>query len=933
MKNKRAKLIKKGKMLKGVEEIRDGVIVYNESNIHSAYVTALVRTTDLSLLSPEGILLRTSVLSLRKFFEDMEKRNKPHKDASNFITEKFLTVYEKHGNKIRDSLAFGLFNNLLDSLSGRSTSAKGDKVMNFYMMLHSISPQAFSAVSANLRGPNLKNLRRHIKIAESDTDVLGPIINRHESKELCAKAIVENHKRMFSKSYEVAFSLSGDGTKTAAAVSLCTRYNAIVGGAAPHHFISIPQPPVGCQDEEQFVMDFIHDELEKFNGDKPTKKKAAEINLATLTYQNMEGNVRKSPFFQVCGRPQTKNQASTFNEDMADACKLAETELRKEGYPVSFISFAADGVSASSNSLQTILRKFLEGKLSYSAHTDTNHNMKNGRYQYIIGGNNVKTIGSMLIDTGLLKVARINQDLWRIKDFASDLLVLKLASATTAASVFSVQCADTDAAVALATVLFFKRVHLFAVNSKGCSTATERVVMLWSSFIFMLHIDGVHPTTKRNLMLECISMSFMILRSDVFRPSRITTEPSEHSIALIRKIIPEGTVKDFVNCIGRIARLWIAVTRSALHTTRKGALSQGYADTIDNHSMSAESKEKLESGPVKIETDQVKIQMSNLVGGSGSKSVSVQLWKELMPLINQTNGIMIKYLQDNFNVKELHPMTKTFKNVSRPIEILEQFDSAFLKTDQELFKFEANIVNTQDSDDSAIADNSNVDVSSLRDRMVHEIVSFEKEEGNKKESELDKIELTDEDLRRFEEVHEDGSKSPFNLFMDVITLKNDDTQDRKKNVIFECMQAMAMGKREKGNTSSLQKTKSLLSRWFGVKKEPKKNSEGATVIERGSVIQIAAPNEYFIVFEVWKTTAGAKTKYGKWFPSPVKDNPKWPAEKQSLDKYRFGVREVILDENKVALKSGIVDGRDVRKTYRLFEFSQVKTLLFKVDGL
>lgn len=140
-------------------------------------------------------------------------------------------------------------------------------------------------------------------------------------------------------------------------------------------------------------------------------------------------------------------------------------------------------------------------------------------------------------------------------------------------------------------------------------------------------------------------------------------------------------------------------------------------------------------------------------------------------------------------------------------------------------------------------------------------------------------------------------------------------------------------KREKGNTSSLQKTKSLLSRWFGVKKEPKKNSEGATVIERGSVIQIAAPNEYFIVFEVWKTTAGAKTKYGKWFPSPVKDNPKWPAEKQSLDKYRFGVREVILDENKVALKSGIVDGRDVRKTYRLFEFSQVKTLLFKVDGL
>ena len=58
-----------------------------------------------------------------------------------------------------------------------------------------------------------------------------------------------------------------------------------------------------------------------------------------------------------------------------------------------------------------------------------------------------------------------------------------------------------------------------------------------------------------------------------------------------------------------------------------------------------------------------------------------------------------------------------------------------------------------------------------------------------------------------------------------------------------------------------------------------------------------------------------------------------PAEKQSLKKYRFGVREVILDQNRVALKSGIIDGINVRKTYRLISFSEVKTLLSKVEGL
>ena len=189
-----------------------------------------------------------------------------------------------------------------------------------------------------------------------------------------------------------------------------------------------------------------------------------------------------------------------------------------------------------------MLRSFLRGEISHSAHTDTNHNMKNGRYQYIIGGNSVKTIGKTLIDTGLLKSAGVSQDLWRVKDFASDLLVLKLASANTVGMVLSVACADYKAAFALATTLFFVRVHLFAVNSKGAINAQERVVMLWSSFIYFLHIDGVHPVTKKNLLLECISMSFAMLRADVIRPSRITTEPSEHSIAFIRRIIPEGTV-------------------------------------------------------------------------------------------------------------------------------------------------------------------------------------------------------------------------------------------------------------------------------------------------------------------------------------------------------------------------------------------------------
>ena len=59
--------------------------------------------------------------------------------------------------------------------------------------------------------------------------------------------------------------------------------------------------------------------------------------------------------------------------------------------------------------------------------------------------------------------------------------------------------------------------------------AKQRIVMLWSSYLYLLHADGVHITTKRNWTTECISMFFQMMRSDLIRPDQATSEPSEHS--------------------------------------------------------------------------------------------------------------------------------------------------------------------------------------------------------------------------------------------------------------------------------------------------------------------------------------------------------------------------------------------------------------------
>ena len=119
-------------------------------------------------------------------------------------------------------------------------------MIDFYMVFHSLSLDALRVVSANLNGPGIKNLHKHIKRAEYNQYSSRCIINHHHDKLLCTQVIIENHKAIFSKEFRIAYSVSGDGIKTAKVISESSRYGAIVGGAHPNHFISIPSSSVDC---------------------------------------------------------------------------------------------------------------------------------------------------------------------------------------------------------------------------------------------------------------------------------------------------------------------------------------------------------------------------------------------------------------------------------------------------------------------------------------------------------------------------------------------------------------------------------------------------------------------------------------------------------------------------------------------------------------
>ena len=246
---------------------------------------------------------------------------------------------------------------------------------------------------------------------------------------------------------------------------------------------------------------------------------------------------------------------------------------------------------------------------------------------------------------------------------------------------------------------------------------------------------------------------------------------------------------------------------------------------------------------------------------------------------------MVKFLRANFGVKEFHPLTKMYVDSNSITEIIEIMNNILgKKSDNEIFKFEPELeVNNQTNTSEEEVNPHDDDVSDLlRDKMVFDLVALEQSERKKSNDEETDANLIIYELEKIAETNMDGGDSTFKKFAQVLRLQPHMSDSHKSEAIFDSMKSMGMGKRDKGDTSSLQKTKSLLSRQFGVKKEASKEKpENASIIERGSIIEAIGRDTNFIVFEVYRSTVG-NGKTGKWFPAVVNDNPLWPAAKDDL---------------------------------------------------
>ena len=86
--------------------------------------------------------------------------------------------------------------------------------------------------------------------------------------------------------------------------------------------------------------------------------------------------------------------------------------------------------------------------------------------------------------------------------------------------------------------------------------ANEFGTMLWSSIVYVLHVDTISLTTKSNWILEYSSPVLLMLRLDVVAPHWLKSETLDHTFATIIIVCSEFTDSGFILSVQKMRQHW-----------------------------------------------------------------------------------------------------------------------------------------------------------------------------------------------------------------------------------------------------------------------------------------------------------------------------------------------------------------------------------------
>ena len=536
--------------------------------------------------------------------------------SGKILHEKWITKLSKmyHDEPgMKDSLLHALIQFTLSRYDGHVNAQCSPKLIAFFQNVYALNPKFYKVFSQNFGGYHERTIRRY----EANESPDAPVID-------CSEKMIKKRSgdwitrlRQNNKDDVILVSLMADATKVPPIGEFCQRHKVWVGGTFPNH----------CIKEKDYKQhEFVKSTM------------ATEIKVGMLSVQNIIEAI--SPFKIIAARPQATNEVA---DDYKDLLLHAVDELKN----VYCISIAFDGLAAETQFIRKNLISFMNGTSGTVAMTDCNHAAKNIRSQLVLGSE-VITGGNAIFDVGLLRLAGIAEDLYRVSDYASDVLVLKLCSSDTINKLMSLLVTDKEDPLNIAFMaisLYLLRAFLCAYNAESINSEA-RVSMIWSALMWFTSLEGISKISKNNLITSCLGGIFLAAQKKVRNLRFTTTEPLEHTFGTTRSWRREFSVNEFVTYSNKLDIILKNVIENGIcsSTSTKGYMHgfQGFAEVVSR------IKQKLtKKSPFETEDNWA-------VDVDYNGTIVDQIEKKIISAIGRINGPILNIMA-MFNMQHLSP--------------------------------------------------------------------------------------------------------------------------------------------------------------------------------------------------------------------------------------------------------------------------------------
>ena len=499
------------------------------------------------------------------------------------------------------------------------------------------------------------------------------------------------------------------------------------------------------------------------------------------------------------------------------------------------ISIAFDGLSTETEFIRTNLIAFMKGTSNVVAMTDCNHAAKNMRSQLVLGST-IVTAGEALFDVSILRIAGVSPELYKVNDYTSDVVVLKLCGSHTIQKLIQLMengGEDPLNVAFIAMSLYFLRMFLCAFNTLDI-TAEARITMLWSSLMWFSSIDGIHDLSHNNFNTVCIGGIFLCMQKRVRNLRMTTTEPLEHMFGTARSWRREFTVNKFIIYSNKLEIIMNNVINNDIKmaTSSKGYMNgfAGFASAVKN------LQDKLKKENFTSEQNEFAVEIDY------SKSISAQIEPTLIEIIERTRKPIIN-LMKIFGITKVSRYCEPISSILDICGIYQQATREIrchpllvYKTNNEEEINQAGII--QQLADLAIA----VDKSDKLDDHSEEFNSTATFNG---ESTYDFAKMHGK-----ETVH-------FNLVMFYKFIRNDVNKENVSKMLHLMKASISSSfekKQTKGSITNLQKFKTLNQRWFKATKETMEKLPESKLLERDYIYE--KNGVYYRVLTLFKKSYG-----------------------------------------------------------------------------